>query len=184
MQRAIWTALKAKNKLGFIEGTLTLLEKTTDQEFSETDAWDLINSMLCSWLLNIIDPMLCLTVAYIEMAHGIWEDLKKRYSVANLLRIHQLKAAVANCKQGTLDIGEFYNKLMILWNEMNNYVKVSTCTCKGCTCGAAQKLIKLYKEDQSHQFLMGLNDDEFSHIQSQLLTQVSSPQLDKTKFLI
>jgi len=49
---------------------------------------------------------------------------------------------------------------------MNNFVKVPTCTYKGYTCGVAQKLIKLYVEDKSHQFLMGLNDDKFSHIRS------------------
>jgi len=107
-QRAIQTALRAKNKLGFIEGTLKRPETATEQEFSEADAWDLVNSMLCSWLLNVIEPKLWLNVAYIEIAHEIWEDLRKRYSVANLPKIHQLKAAIANCKQGNLDIGDFY----------------------------------------------------------------------------
>ena len=101
----------------------------------------------------------------------MWEDLKKRYSVANLPKIHQLKAALANCKQGTLDIGEFYNKIVNLWNELNNHVKIPICTCKGCKCGAATKIIQMYEEDKSHQFLMGLNDEEFSQIRSQILAQ-------------
>ena len=57
-QRAIRNALRAKNKLGFIEGTLKRPEKEPDKDFSEADAWDLVNSMLCSWLLNVIDPKL------------------------------------------------------------------------------------------------------------------------------
>jgi len=106
-------------------------------------------------------------------------EFREEYSVANLPKIHQLKAAIANCKQGTLDVGDFYNKLTTLWNELNNHVKVSMCTCKGCECGAAKALIQMYEEDKSHQFLMGLNDDNFSHIRSQLLAQESLPQLDK-----
>jgi len=53
------------------------------------------------------------------------------------------------------------------------------CTCKGCEFGAAKALIRMYEEVKSHQFLMGLNDDKFSHMRSQLLAQESLPQLDK-----
>jgi len=37
----------------------------------------------------------------------------------------------------------------------------------------------MYEEDKSHQFLMGLNDDEFSSIRSQILAQDPLPKLDK-----
>ena len=96
MAKSYSNPLRAKNKLGFTKGTLKRLEKTTEQDFSEEDAWDLANSMLCSWLLNVIDPKLCLNVACIETAHEIWQNLEKRYSVANLPKIHQLKAVIAN----------------------------------------------------------------------------------------
>ena len=47
-QRAVRTALRAKNKLVFIKGPLKRPEKVGDQDFTETDAWDLTNSILCS----------------------------------------------------------------------------------------------------------------------------------------
>jgi len=106
---AVRTALKAKNKLGFIEGTLKRPAETSDEDFSEANAWDMVNSMLCSCLRNIIDPRM--TVAYSETAYAMWNDLKKRYSVTNTPKTHQLKAAIANCKQGSLKAGEFYSKL-------------------------------------------------------------------------
>ena len=59
------------------------------------------NSILCSRLLNIIDPKLHMSVAYPDSAYDMWKDLKKRYSVANAPKIHQLKGGIANCKQGT-----------------------------------------------------------------------------------
>ena len=108
---AIRTDLKAKNKLGFIEGTLERLAETSDEDFSEANARDMVSSMLCSWLLNIIDPMLHMIVAYLETVYAVWNDLKKRYSVANTPKIHQLKVTIANCKQGSLKAGEFYSKL-------------------------------------------------------------------------
>jgi len=41
----------------------------------------------------------------------MWDDLKKRYAMANTPKIHQLKADIANRKQGNLNVGEFYSKL-------------------------------------------------------------------------
>ena len=41
----------------------------------------------------------------------MWSTLKKRYVMANIPKIHKLKASVADCKQGGLDVVEFYSKL-------------------------------------------------------------------------
>ena len=86
---------------------------------------------------------------------------------------------IANCKQGDLDIGDFYSKLMNLWNELSNLVTMPVCTCKGCTCGAASKIMAMHEEDKAHQFLMGLNDDLYSTIRSQILALDPLPPLDK-----
>ena len=110
-----------------------------------------------------------MTVAYTQTAFGAWEDLKKRYSITNAPKIHLLKTAIANYKTGHLDVEEFHNKLLNLWNELNNHIKVPFCTCERCKCRAAPKILKMYDEDSSHQFLTGLNDDDFSHIRSQIL---------------
>ena len=115
---------------------------------------------------------------YAKATFDMWGYLKKRYSVANASNMHRLKAGIANCKQGTLDIREFY-KLLNLWNELNNHIKVPFCTFKGCKCGAAPKIVKMYGEDKSHQFLMGVNDYQFSQIHSQILAQEPLPNLDK-----
>ena len=63
-----------------------------------------------------------------------------------------------------LDVGEFYNKLVNLWNELNNHILVPFWTCEGYKFGAVVRIVKMYEEDESHQFLMGLNDDEFLHV--------------------
>jgi len=47
-QKAIHTALEAKNKLGFIDRTLKRSEPNENEEFSEYHAWDMANSMICS----------------------------------------------------------------------------------------------------------------------------------------
>lgn len=67
-ERAVTIALKAKNKLGFINGTLERPEAIDDEDFSKYNVWDMANSMLCSWLLNVIDPKLRMTIAYCDTA--------------------------------------------------------------------------------------------------------------------
>ena len=119
----LW-ASKAKNKLEFIDGTLTRPKAKEGEDFSEADAWYMTNSMLCSWLLNVVDPKLHTSTAKI-----IWDDMKKRYAMTNTPKIHQLKANIANCKQGDLDVGHFHSKLMNLWNELSNLMKVPISTC-------------------------------------------------------
>jgi len=89
-------------------------------------------------------------------------------------KIHQLKAEIALCKQGTPEIGDFFNKLMGLWNELENYTKIPT-----CVSGAADKYVKMAEDDKAHKFLMDLDDDLYSNVQSQILDLDPLPSLDR-----
>ena len=96
---------------------------------SELNAWEMVNSMTCSWIINVIDPNLYTSVAYAETAYKMWQNLHKCYAVANTPKIHQLKTDFAACKQGGLEVADFYSKLMGMWSELENYAKVPQCTC-------------------------------------------------------
>ena len=94
-EQAIQTALLAKNKLGFIDGSITEpMNKTT----VEGKAWIMINSMITSWLMNMIDPRLHTGFAYVKSAKKLWENIHRRYLVPNVPKIHQLKAQIVSCK--------------------------------------------------------------------------------------
>jgi len=56
-------ALKVKNKLVFVDGTLTRPIPRKDEDFIEAVAWDMTNSMLCSWLFHVINPKSCMSIA-------------------------------------------------------------------------------------------------------------------------
>ena len=79
--------------------------------FTEYHAWDMVNSMVCFWLLNVIDQKLRPSVAYAETAKAIWEDLQKRYGVVNAPKVYQLMAKLAECRQVGMTIVEFYSNL-------------------------------------------------------------------------
>ena len=80
------------------------------------------NSMICSWILNVIDPKLRISITYVKTAELMWTNLRKRYAIFNAPKIHQLKANIANCKQGDLDVGDFCSKLVNLWNKLANTI--------------------------------------------------------------
>ena len=47
-QRAVRTALRSENKLGFIDGTLKKPELKQGKDSIEHNAWEMVNSMVCS----------------------------------------------------------------------------------------------------------------------------------------
>ena len=89
----------------------------------------------------------------------MWKNLKQRHTVSNAPKIHQLKTKLAECKQGGLEVVEFYSKLMGLWSELENEVRLPQCICGKCECDIGKKLTKTVEEEKAHQFLMGLNDE-------------------------
>ena len=64
--KAVRTASTAKNKLGLIEGTLTKPKSKDDDDPTELKAWEMLNSMICSWMVNVINPKLHISMAYVE----------------------------------------------------------------------------------------------------------------------
>ena len=66
-EKAVRTALKSKNKLRFINGTLKKPD-VKEGDFTKFHAWDMVNSMVCLWLLNVIDRKLRPSVAYAKTA--------------------------------------------------------------------------------------------------------------------
>ena len=104
--------MKAKNKLGFIERTLTKPKPKEGEDGGELNVWEMVNSMICSWIVNAIHPKLLASVAYVEAAQAMWGNLSKWYAIANTPKIHQLKINLASYKQGDSEVIEFYSKLM------------------------------------------------------------------------
>ena len=85
---------------------------------------------------------------------------------------------LASCKQGGLEVVEFYSKLMGMWSVLENHVKISKCTCGKRECGIINKVAKMTNEEKIHQFFMGLNDQTFSTIHSQVLALDPLPSID------
>ncbi|XP_075076383.1 uncharacterized protein LOC142163032 [Nicotiana tabacum] len=85
-RRAVIIALSAKNKLGFIDGTL-IIPKTNS---AVQQTWGRCNDMVLSWLLNSLSKEIAESVLYSQSAKDLWSDLEDRFGHANGAKLFQL----------------------------------------------------------------------------------------------
>ncbi|XP_076906481.1 uncharacterized protein LOC143562613 [Bidens hawaiensis] len=68
-------ALKAKNKVGFIDGSY---KKSIENEVLASQ-WEMCNSVVLTWILNSICEELYVGQVYSKLASDVWDDLKETY---------------------------------------------------------------------------------------------------------
>ncbi|XP_070015350.1 uncharacterized protein [Nicotiana sylvestris] len=167
-RRAIIIALSAKNKLGFIDGTL-IIPKT---DSAVQQAWGRCNDMVLSWLLNSLSKEIAESVLYPQSAKDLWSDLEDRFGQANGAKLFQLQKELSSVVQGNSSVSTYFTKIKSLWDELDALNTFSACVCE-CECGAKVKSLKAHQDERLLQFLMGLNDI-FIGVRSNIL--LSSPQ--------
>nr|GMD79331.1 uncharacterized protein LOC109163845 [Ipomoea batatas] len=89
--RAMTMALSCKNKIPFINGTI---QKPSENDLEKYLVWERCNNMVKSWIVRTLSPSIGSSVLWIETAHGVWNDLKRRFSKQDLFRIAEVKS---NC---------------------------------------------------------------------------------------
>ena len=85
--RAMRISLSAKDKIGFVIGSIKPPSSTNNSFLS----WQLCNDMVISWLLNFIHPNIANSVIYVETTAKIWADLREPFLQGNDSRIYQIK---------------------------------------------------------------------------------------------
>ncbi|XP_074298685.1 uncharacterized protein LOC141629609 [Silene latifolia] len=178
---AIQNGLEAKNKLAFVEGTVAKPETVPrEEETLEAIAWHQCNAMVKAWLRNAIEIRLYSSITFSGTVPEIWKELKERFAVGNAPRVHQLKAELHGCKQGKEQtVIDYYTRLKSIWDELNNYSKIPT-----CTYGAATFFNKEREEEKVHQFLMGLDTEKYGHLRSNLLMEDDVTSLSRAYALV
>ncbi|CAL9002118.1 unnamed protein product, partial [Prunus brigantina] len=68
LSRAMMMSLEAKNKLGFVDGTI----KEPSAKDPKYGAWRRCNQIVKSWILNSISPTLTNTVIFSNTAVEVW----------------------------------------------------------------------------------------------------------------
>ncbi|KAJ0040327.1 hypothetical protein Pint_27971 [Pistacia integerrima] len=150
------TALRAKKKFGFIDGSV----KPPSKDSLEQEDWWTVNSML------------------------LWNDIKEWFSAGNRPCIQQLKTELAECKQQGMAVVSYYGKLKMIWEELRNYEQNPMCRCGECKCNIGTELDKRREEERLHQFLMGLDDSTYGTVRSNILNTEPLPNLNRAYAMI
>ncbi|XP_035545114.1 uncharacterized protein LOC118348197 [Juglans regia] len=180
--RSMEMALKAKNKIGFINLAIT---QPVETNFSYAK-WDRCNSMVLSWILNFVVRDIGEIIVYAKTARDMWDELKHQFSQGNGPRIFQLQKQLSSLSQDQTSVIVYYRKFKCLWDELMNYNQMPCCTCaasKNCTCGAARLFVEYQQRQHVIMFLMGQNE-EFAHVRGQILPLEPLPSITKVFSLI
>ncbi|KAL2933389.1 Retrovirus-related Pol polyprotein from transposon RE1 [Bienertia sinuspersici] len=173
--RAITLSLKARRKFVFIDGTIA---KPTDK--NALLDWDTVHSMLVSWIPRSTDSTLVASIPFHDDAKKLWDYLERRFCVANGPRIQQLRAQISDCRQSkNMTIEVYYTKLLGLYDELNRLKPLHACSCGLCTCDVVGKFAADLREEIFHQFLIGIDDDYYAAVRTNLLSQSPPADLDR-----
>ncbi|KAK9079847.1 hypothetical protein SSX86_001520 [Deinandra increscens subsp. villosa] len=172
-KRAITIALSAKNKFGFVDGTVT--------QPSNTDLlpiWTRCNNMVISWILNTLSRDISDSVLYVDSAKSLWTELTERYEQSNGAKLYQLQKSLAAISQGNMDIATYYTKIKALWDELS-VVDLPL----ACTCAVSSEFVKREANQKLVQFLMGL-DPSYDTVRGNILMMSHLPSVNKAYSLL
>ncbi|KAK6161898.1 hypothetical protein DH2020_001739 [Rehmannia glutinosa] len=172
--RAMLLALRAKNKLGFINGKIA----EPALESPQYENWKKVDCMVISWILNSLSKDIVDAFMYIDSAKQLWDEITERFGESNGPLIYQLEKEIFNITQGNMSVTIYYTKLKKLWDELCCLSPLPS-----CTCGASKALNDRETRQRLMQFLMGLNDT-FDHIRSQILIMDPLPTINKAYSLV
>lgn len=161
-------SLDAKNKIGFIDGTL-IRPPDIDPTFR---LWSRCNSMVKSWLLNYVSPQIYRSILRLTDASDIWRDLHGRIHLTNLPRTFNLTQEIQDLRQGTMSLSEYYTTLKTLWDNLEGADEPD----KPCVCGNAARIQLKADIAKIVKFLAGLNES-YTIIRRQIIMKKVLPSL-------
>ncbi|KAF3433389.1 hypothetical protein FNV43_RR24491 [Rhamnella rubrinervis] len=86
--RSMRRALRIKNKLGFIDGTLSAPTHPNDPLMEH---WLRCNDIVITWIQNTMAVDIKCSTVYAETAHQLWLELEQRFAQHNAPRIYEIK---------------------------------------------------------------------------------------------
>ncbi|XP_052181930.1 uncharacterized protein LOC127794724 [Diospyros lotus] len=147
--RGIQIALGAKNKLGFVNGEILILDENSE----EFNLWKRYDYMVTSWLLNLISKDLVDAFIYTNNARQLWREIEERFGESNGALVYQLQRKISSVSQDNFFVSVYYTQLKRLWDELATVKPLPN-----CSCGASKAVSEFAEENKLMQFLMGLHD--------------------------
>ncbi|XP_076948098.1 uncharacterized protein LOC143620269 [Bidens hawaiensis] len=164
--------LFAKNKMGFVDGSMSKPDQTKDKYM----AWLRCDAMIKGWLTTTMKKDIRGSVKYANTSFEIWSDLRERFGKESEPQAYELKQSLTMTRQDGSSVSTYYTKLRSLWDEIQTVLPPPRCNCGNCTCDIGKKVTEFKDKERLYEFLMGL-DIEFTTIRTHLLSMKPTPTL-------
>lgn len=181
-KRNVRRALMAKNKLGFLDGTIKKPD-VNDKDFSR---WMRSDYLVTCWLMNSMDTDIADNFTYVDNSEQLWSEVCERFGQTNGPQIYQLKKELDNLRQENLSVVVYFSKLKKCWDELQNLRNFPTCSCgviAKCSCSFMKKLNDFDAEEKLMQFLLGLNSS-FENVISNILATDPLPSINRAYYIV
>ncbi|XP_070013325.1 uncharacterized protein LOC107765930 [Nicotiana tabacum] len=124
--RAMRVALLGRNKLAFIDGTIT--RDTFRPALGHQ--WDRCSAIVVSWLTENVSKESLSGILFRSNALLVWKELQERFNKVNGSRLYSLHKEIFTLTQGTLSVSVYYSRLKALWDEYDSKMPPPSCDCK------------------------------------------------------
>lgn len=135
--------------------------------------------MMVSWVMCSVDTSLKSTFGYVDNVKDLWDDIKELFATPDVIRMHELKAAISRCKQTGTTVAAYYGAMKSLWDEYESYRLGDICECGHCKCKLDEKRRLRIETEKIHEFLMALDDGLYGQVRTNILTMDPIPSLRK-----
>lgn len=105
--RSMIIALRAKNKLGFVNGSCVI---PAEDSFLRVH-WERCNSMVISWIIHAVTNEIAESIVYCSTAQDIWKELEQRFGKSNVAKVYQIQRDLCSVSQGNLSITSYFTKV-------------------------------------------------------------------------
>lgn len=114
----MFMALTAKNKVGFIDGTISK-PNSSEANFQQ---WKRCNDGKIM-ATQLFVKRYFYSVIYCDLAQDIWIDLKERFAQVNGPRLYQIECEIHNLVQDTMSVATYFTKLKGLGMNSVHFVQ-------------------------------------------------------------
>ncbi|XP_076950436.1 uncharacterized protein LOC143623398 [Bidens hawaiensis] len=121
------TFLFAKNKVGFVVGTL----KKPENEDVNQISWLRCDAMIRGFLATTMEKEISVSVRYANSAEEIWNDLPGCFEKESAPRAYELKKLLTTTKKYESSVSTYYTRLIVIWGEITSIFSVTKCLCTG-----------------------------------------------------
>lgn len=116
--RTMLIALRAKNKISFIDGSCLRPAQGT----LSLNQWERCNALVLSWIMNTVFKAIFGGIVYSTDASVVWTDLKEQFDKIDGSRIFALHRDIGRISQGNGTIYDYFCRLKQLWDEYGSLV--------------------------------------------------------------